>query len=350
MPHSTRNRWLIDIGLGVGLVLVLVVIAASEPRTPRKSSPTSREVAAVPKLSPSFATPKANPEPAKPDPKSRDAASVPDKPVERVPIAPVENEPRVPIKPAENEERIPVQPPENQNVVPLKPGENQVEFLGVKARGKRFCIIADNSGSMYGASISDLRAELLKTLKDFDKGGEFYIYCFNDVAEPMPHHTWLKAASPETAKIRNWIESIEPKGGTDPRTAFDAAFRLSPPPDIIYFMTDGIIPRGVPDQVERLNKGEPKVVVHTIMFGDGWFSESGERLLKTIAEQSGGTFSRRGISGSSTGFGTALATAGVCGTCCVGGLALMVLGIIYKVLFKKKSAGWRRRVGRRGRP
>ena len=160
-------------------------------------------------------------------------------------------------------------PREPEERIAIKPKENNIEFLGVKSQGQRFCIIADNSGSMHGPKIIDLRTQLLKTLQDFDKGGEFYIYCFNSVSEPMPHPTWLTNAAPQAGKIRTWVEDIKARGGTNPATAFDAAFKLSPPPDVIFFMTDGLIPPNVPEQVVRLNKGMPKVVVNTIMFADG---------------------------------------------------------------------------------
>jgi hypothetical protein len=214
----------------------------------------------------------------------------------------------------------------------------------VKARGKRFCIIADNSGSMGGAKIHALRNELLKTLGDFEKGGEFYIYCFNSDVEPMPHRTWLTASAPECAGIRRWIREIDVKGGTEPAPAFDAAFRLDPLPDIIYFMTDGMIPREVPAHVERLNRGQPKVVIHTIMFGKGWFSEGAEAGLVKIADQSGGTFSRRGIEGSDSGPGLAAAVCGSC-LCVLFAFAVFIaLGSsVLRSLFKAGKPGRRRR-------
>ncbi|MEZ6090118.1 MAG: hypothetical protein R3C05_19240 [Pirellulaceae bacterium] len=75
-------------------------------------------------------------------------------------------------------------------------------------------------------------------------------------------------------------------GGTDPTPAFRDAFELSPPPDIIYFMTDGLFDPSVVGEVARLNTKRPKVQVHAISFIDN----SSESLMRRIAEDSGGTY------------------------------------------------------------
>ena len=50
--------------------------------------------------------------------------------------------------------------------------------------------------------------------------------------------------------------------------AFARTFRLAPRPDVIFFLTDGIIPATVPAEVARLNgKGKNAVPIHTILFG-----------------------------------------------------------------------------------
>ena len=152
---------------------------------------------------------------------------------------------------------------------------------------------------MGGAKITDLRKQLLKTLADLNQQGEFYIYSFNSRTEPMPHPGWLKAGAAGVEKIRTWVSDLNATGGTQPEPAFVAAFKLEPPPDIIFFMTDGLIPSAVPARVAALNTGRPKVVVNTIMFTgpsrNGVVpkgSSRGEAVLKEIAVESGGTFNQ----------------------------------------------------------
>lgn len=292
MPNGLQTRWLTDIGLALGLLVALIVVAAAEPRSRGEASPPPLEVAsAEPVNNTPFAPEKPNLVPAKPDqgsPPKQDPTK-PGQGSSKADGAPLKQEP-LPVKPEER--------------VAIKPKENEVKFLGIKSQGQRFCIIADNSGSMSGPKIVDLRTQLLKTLKDFDKGGEYYIYCFNSVSEPMPHPSWLTNAAPEAGKIRTWVGDIAARGGTNPANSFESAFKLSPPPDVIFFMTDGIIPTTTPALVEKLNKGTPKVVVNTIMFADGrqqvrrgthpseTMEERAEMFLKQIAKDSGGAFTR----------------------------------------------------------
>ena len=82
--------------------------------------------------------------------------------------------------------------------------------------------------------------------------------------------------------------------------AFEIAFRLEPKPDVIFFMTDGIIPTDVPAGVARLNEGaKPKIRVNSILFGgegetrraEGKRVLNGEDQLRKIADESGGTYS-----------------------------------------------------------
>src|SRR5438067_5078907 len=52
-------------------------------------------------------------------------------------------------------------------------------FLGTRASGKRFCIIADASNSMRGAPLTQLKKEILLTLDGLSPGSQFYIIFFN---------------------------------------------------------------------------------------------------------------------------------------------------------------------------
>jgi hypothetical protein len=280
---------------GVGVLAALLIVCVIAFRKPAETA--SRDPAPTPPaVAPAVLPPK--PEPA----------SVPSKP------APATIEAVLPERPSQPPT---VTLPESSPVLPefVRPGGGQeltmpaykTKFLGSEGEGRRFCIIADNSGSMSGANINDLKVQLRKTVDAVTDQGEFYVYCFNSRTEPMPHSSWVRGGAPELAKIRTWIGDIRATGGTQPTPAFEAAFRLNPRPDIIFFMTDGLIPANVPTQVAALNTGTPKVVVNTIMFGPtqramivpkgvvvpkGFGMDRAEEYLKKIAEQSGGTFNR----------------------------------------------------------
>lgn len=188
----------------------------------------------------------------------------------------------------------PVQPPPPP---PVLLDQFSATFLGSQGKGRRFCIIADNSGSMGGAKLANLKVQLNKTLTDLNAEGEFYVCFFNSKAEPMPHPTWVKAGSPEAEKMRAWVNGVRSTGGTVPAPAFDVAFKLDPPPDLIFFMTDGEFANTVAAKVAALNGTPRKAVVNTIMFGRGpppkappVAPRSAEAQLRLIADQNGGTF------------------------------------------------------------
>ena len=228
------------------------------------------------------------------------AAPDPAPPTVVAPVAPPPPKPAVVVTPPKP---VPVIPPPKTEPPPvsvpphlLAPQFN-AQFLGSQGKGRRFCVIADTSGSMGVAKLADLKTQLLKTLADLNQEGEFYVYSFNTTAEAMPHPDWLKGGAPEVRGVRSWVAALKAKGGTRPEPAFEAAFKLTPPPDVIFFMTDGLIPPTVPARVAALNGTPPKVVVNTIMFtAKGEIvpkgEERAEELLKQIAEKSGGTFTR----------------------------------------------------------
>lgn len=192
--------------------------------------------------------------------------------------------------------------------VPLPPGV--VEFMGIQAKGKRVCLIADASASMRSRNRIDLlKRETELTLRDLTTDMQFYVYFFSTQPEPMPAPTWLAGGS-DVDRVLPWVKARQPLGGTRPLPAFQQAFALRPAPDLIYFLTDGSIPSDVPSEVARLNQGLPsRVRINTILLGGNPIPpavkermskggiknvplrpNSGEALLRQIAEQSGGEY------------------------------------------------------------
>src|SRR5262249_34265340 len=116
----------------------------------------------------------------------------------------------------------------------------QANFLGSQGNGRRFCIIADCSGSMNGKPIVQVQDEILKTPGALTPDCQFYVIFFSTKARPMPYPTWLNGGKENVDKVAPWVRSVGATGGTRPLPAFQAAFRLDPRPDVIFFMTDGI--------------------------------------------------------------------------------------------------------------
>lgn len=165
-------------------------------------------------------------------------------------------------------------------------GVGSASFFGTPAKGKRFAIIADNSQSMQGAPLVYLKNEIINTLNRSRGNTQFYVTFFSNEALPQPLKGWTVSREDITA-VNTWVKGVNVAGGTVPITGFDHVLRLNPPPDVVYFMTDGQFDAGEVEQIRLLNQAlKPPAVIHTVAFG----SRSGENELKLIAKQSKGTY------------------------------------------------------------
>lgn len=170
----------------------------------------------------------------------------------------------------------------------LSPGGmgGAASFMGLQARGERFCIVADCSGSMKGRKLEHLKREVLKTIGGLTSPrARFQVYFFNHAAVPYPGSGWLRPRL-EFAGLRQWLRTVSAHGGTDPKEALADAFGMRPQPHAIFFMTDGQFDPQIVHYVARLNRGPGRVPVHTITFLD----RGAERAMRTIAEESGGKY------------------------------------------------------------
>jgi hypothetical protein len=159
-------------------------------------------------------------------------------------------------------------------------------FMGVHAKGSRFCIIADRSGSMKGRKLQHVKDEILYTLATMSSRGRFQLIFFYNVAQPYPKSGWRNPRR-DQADVAQWLRGVSGGGGTYPTPAFQAAFALSPPPDAIFFMTDGLFPEETVEEIRNLNRNSGnRVTIHTISFMD----TSSEALMRQIATDSGGKY------------------------------------------------------------
>src|SRR5262249_14595168 len=83
---------------------------------------------------------------------------------------------------------------------------------------------------------------------------------------PMPRgDTWVEGGR-DIGDIIDWVKTVRPGGGTVPLPSFQKAFSLDPPPDVIFFMTDGIFV-DTSARIAELNGRLPKkAAIHTILF------------------------------------------------------------------------------------
>lgn len=174
-------------------------------------------------------------------------------------------------------------------------GGGGAKFFGVEARGERFVYVVDISGSMNEMradgppKIEGLKSELTRSLEGLGEGAMFLVIPFETDSRPLLNRErWFDASDRNKKVAIEAIRQLIAGGGTNPQTAFTTAFTVKPRPDAIYFMTDGLFDEGILTRVAMMNRGEPKIPIHCIAFGDN----AAVDLLKRMAAESGGKFSK----------------------------------------------------------
>lgn len=206
-------------------------------------------------------------------------------------------------------------------------GEGNRQYLtGLKVGGDRILILFDTSASMLDETIVNI---LRRRNMDPDRQrsapkwqqalgsldwlsaqlplrSRFQIYTFAESWKPAVDGTagkWLDVTGPELNKAVDAVKSSLPAGGTDLESVFQAINQLSPLPDNIYLITDGLPTRGEkPPRHGNVSGAErlklfaeasralpPGIPVNTILLqleGDPMAPSSYWRL----ATQSGGSF------------------------------------------------------------
>ncbi len=167
-------------------------------------------------------------------------------------------------------------------------GGGGASFFGVEARGSRFAYIVDTSGSMADERLAALQRELTRSVDGLLEHSSFTVVFYSSTARVLGGRTrWMRANQRHKTFADREIRAVSAGGGTNPTKAFEIVFGMRPRPDAIYFMTDGEFTDSVAAVVAQLNEsGGRKTPVHCISFID----RISERLLRSIAEQSGGTY------------------------------------------------------------
>ena len=159
-----------------------------------------------------------------------------------------------------------------------------VSFMGVAARGRYLCIIADCSGSMEGRKLEHVKREIFKTLDQMGGTRLCKIIFFHSNPKPYENGAW-RNPKVDRSNIHAWVESVRSDGGTKPLLALKLALNSERRPDEIWLMTDGEFD-AIDAQLRDINDAEPKTTIHTISF----LSKEGEQQLRAIAKDSGGSY------------------------------------------------------------
>ncbi len=173
-------------------------------------------------------------------------------------------------------------------------GGGGTTFFGVSSQGSRFAYIVDVSGSMdqtqstgQERKIDVAKRELARSIEMLPDYTHFYVLFFSSqVFAPPGQRGWTRARPRTVSRMIRSLDEIGAGGGTQPGPAFAEAFRITPRPEVFFFLTDGQIPSETVDAVAGLNNRGRRVVVNTIAFGD----PASQELLREIARSSGGVY------------------------------------------------------------
>ncbi len=167
------------------------------------------------------------------------------------------------------------------------PPWSRARFFGVSARGRFFVYVLDHSESMVDEGrIARATIELRRSVAALQEPQQFEVIFYNDEATAMPGGPIPRTADrANKEKLRAWLGTIDPDGGTSPRKAVLQALALRP--DAVFLLSDGDFPEGT---VEAIARGNPrKVPIHCIDLAGGLAGDA----LPRIAKESGGRYASR---------------------------------------------------------
>ncbi len=150
-------------------------------------------------------------------------------------------------------------------------GMAKINFFGVKTEAKHIAFLVDYSGSMEGPFRKRMEAELDKSLKGLPPGTQILVipwaggaWLYNQLAteisdrwqeiggqydnfairagKKLDKPEWMPVNPDNIVKLMKGINAQKSwPGGTDWRSPFRYAMEANPPPDTIFFLTDGQI-------------------------------------------------------------------------------------------------------------
>lgn len=167
------------------------------------------------------------------------------------------------------------------------PPWSRVSFFGISAKGKFFVYVLDQSGSMVDdGRIARATIELRRSVAALQEPQQFEVIFYNDEATAMPGGPIPRTADRlNKEKLRAWLGTIDPDGGTSPRKAVLQALALRP--DAVFLLSDGDFPEETVEAIARANPR--KVPIHCIDLAGGLAGDA----LPRIARDSGGRYASR---------------------------------------------------------
>lgn len=167
-------------------------------------------------------------------------------------------------------------------------GDGDRQYLtGLKLGGKRTLILVDRSASMLDSTIVNIIRRRNMNIEDklgavkwrqvvasvdwltaqFEPGSEFQIYMYNNVAEPVlkgSDGVWLKADDgTQIDEAIRVLRRTPPENGTNMKAAYEVVGQLSPRPDNIILLADGLPTMDGPTANQPTVSGQERFNMHS---------------------------------------------------------------------------------------
>ncbi|MCB1230010.1 MAG: hypothetical protein KDN19_07085 [Verrucomicrobiae bacterium] len=203
-------------------------------------------------------------------------------------------------------------------------------FFGSRSAGKRFLFVLDHSASMRDSQVTLRNNELEKTLSSLSANVQYQVILFAggalfaqegwkydnrgtgqryNIIDPkgnkypffakqgafdwefdgpdsrMPRERWLPATKSNVERTVEFVKGVEKFYGTDWGLALKMGQLMSPPPDVIFFMSDGT-GGNEPGPILDFNRSHGRSKINTFAMQ----TSAGAKEFNEIAEGSGGEF------------------------------------------------------------
>lgn len=159
-------------------------------------------------------------------------------------------------------------------------GGGGASFFGTQAEGGSFVFVIDRSSSMGGPKFTRAVAELRRSIEALNRNQRFAVIFFADHEYPQPTWELVWGTDINKKEVLDWINGMQPEGGTRPPKAIYAATELKP--DAVFLLSDGeFAPFDVDFVIQECLHGCP---IHSIAF------QTTSNSLQVISARSGGTY------------------------------------------------------------
>ncbi len=205
-------------------------------------------------------------------------------------------------------------------------------FFGNKADGKHIAFVVDVSASMSNQQLQLMKDELTRSLRGLPSGTSYQViffsgpvwfaeqeiafegrtraivkgpggkklvwesqsgasgFQFGNGRQALPVQPWRLAKPGTLSQSIRSVESVRRSFGTTWRQPLRMALTMDPKPEVIYFMTDGVVNKADEDvrEITRLNRrgaGKAKIFTTAMM------QPKAAKQLYELADNNGGSFS-----------------------------------------------------------